>query len=99
MTRFSMMTLCLALVSLTATGCIFTSDDTSDDDDGPPVPTEAAINYSWSITAGGAPSDCATNNIVTASFLATRDSDQMGFDDKFTCSDMQGVSGPVGLNL
>jgi hypothetical protein len=60
-------------------------------------PTDAAINYTWSITTGGQPSDCGSAGIVSASFLATRDRDQMGFDDKFNCEDLQGVSGPVGI--
>jgi hypothetical protein len=62
------------------------------------APTEGAINFTWSITAGGAPSTCAAQNIATASFLITRDSDSEGFDEMFTCADMQGLSGPVGID-
>ena len=90
MLRNSLIALSLLVGS---TGCIFSSDDTTD------PPDQGVIDFTWVVTQGGAASDCASAGVVSASFVITPDDDPANFfDELFTCSDMGGRSGPVGID-
>jgi hypothetical protein len=86
-----MMAACVTILAAGLAGC-------SSDDGDPVILTTGQLNYTWTLTdSGGAAIDCPTGGIVSASFLATRASDNMGFDDIYNCADFQGESAPMGF--
>jgi hypothetical protein len=70
-------------------GCIFVSDS---------GPSKGVFQTTWTLTQGGAATTCATVGAASVSFLSTRASDSMGFDDVFTCSDMAGDTAPLTID-
>jgi hypothetical protein len=63
-----------------------------------PVPTQGVFHTTWTLTQGGAAVTCASKGAASVSFLSTRASDNMGFDDIFTCSDMAGDTAPLTID-
>jgi hypothetical protein len=82
----------LALCAFSATGCIFVSDDD------PIEPTQGVFHATWTLTQGGAAVTCTDVAAASTSFLSTRASDSMGFDDIFDCADLAGDTVPLTID-
>jgi len=78
----------LLLGALQATGCIFVSDDDTED--------TATINVSWTLVSDGAPAGCPAG-ANTAAVNAQRDGQGSPYVDLFDCSDLSGFADDLPL--
>ena len=91
MTRARLSMLAFAALALSlAVGC------GGDDDD--VVVEDAIFHATWTISDAAGPTDCASVGAEKVSFLFTRGSDNMGFEELFDCDDLAGNSDPLSLD-
>jgi hypothetical protein len=79
----------LLLGALQATGCIFVSDDDTED--------TASINVSWNLVSDGAPANCPAG-ATTAAVNAQRGGAGAPFVDLFDCADGAGFADDLPLD-
>jgi hypothetical protein len=60
-------------------------------------PTAVVFRYAWMLTDAGGATTCAAAGADKVFMVMTRDSDNMGFSEIFTCADMAGDSAPLTL--
>jgi len=81
----------LVLGATQAAGCIISSDDDDDTVD------NAVFHATWSLSTGGAATDCATQGADKVSFIFTG-SNNMGTDEIFSCDALAGDTDPFPLD-
>jgi hypothetical protein len=66
-------------------------------DTGNPEPTAVVFDYAWTLHDVNGETTCADAGADKVFMVMTRDSDNMGFSEIFTCMDLQGDSAPLEL--
>ena len=63
-----------------------------------PTVTQGVFVTSWTLTTNSGPTTCAAQGADKVSFVFTRGSDNMGFDEIFNCADMGGDTLPFTID-
>ena len=74
------------------------NDGLGDACDDPATVNDAIFHTTWTMSDGAGPTDCASVGADKISFLFTRGSDNMGFDELFACDDLAGDTSPLTLD-